>query len=94
MSKGVDEKIAIDVFKVDQESHIVIDHTVCRSLCKIRHCTRICPGGLYTYDPQKDQVLVEHSGCLECGTCLVGCVPGAIKWRYPRGGHGVQYRYG
>jgi ferredoxin like protein len=39
-------------------------------------------------------MVVEFAGCLECGTCMVACIYGSIKWHYPRSGYGVQYRYG
>lgn len=94
MGARAEEKLVLNAFKPDQESHIIIDHEVCRRACKTKYCTRICPAELYRYDEDNDQVRVEHSGCLECGTCIVGCKPGAIRWRYPRGGHGIQYRYG
>jgi phytoene dehydrogenase-like protein len=28
------------------------------------------------------------------GSCHVACPLGALQWSYPRGGFGVQYRYG
>jgi ferredoxin like protein len=90
----LEEKLALDAFRVDEASHILIDHRVCRARCKERYCLRICPAELYRYEPEKDEIRVEHAGCLECGTCLVACKPGAITWSYPRGGRGVQYRFG
>lgn len=90
----LEEKLALNAFRVDEKSHILIQHQVCRILCKVRYCLRICPAELYRYDPETDEIRVEHAGCLECGTCLVGCRPGAITWNYPRGGQGVQYRFG
>jgi ferredoxin like protein len=90
----VDEKLAIDAFKTDKESHIKISHDICRSRCKAKYCLYICPGHLYTYDEEADEVVVEYIGCLECGTCRVACIEGAIDWTYPRGEFGVQYRFG
>ncbi len=37
---------------------------------------------------------VEYAACLACGTCLAVAAPGALKWRYPRGGFSVQFREG
>jgi ferredoxin like protein len=90
----VEEKLALDAFKTDSESHIRIRHDICRARCRTRHCLRICPGKLYRYEEALDEIHVEHAGCLECGTCRMGCRHGALEWSYPRGGHGVQYRYG
>jgi ferredoxin like protein len=90
----VEEKLAIDAFKTDVESHIRIRHEVCRLRCKERHCLRVCPGKLYRYNQELDEIQVEFAGCLECGTCRVACLAEAIEWHYPGGAFGVQYRYG
>jgi ferredoxin like protein len=37
---------------------------------------------------------VEFAGCLECGTCMIACIYGSVKWKYPKSGFGVQYRCG
>ena len=90
----IDEKLAVNAFKSDKQSHIVIDQEICRTRCTARHCLFVCPGHLYEYDEQKKELRVEHAGCLECGTCKMACEYGAIVWTYPRGDYGVQYRYG
>ncbi len=90
----VDEKLTRNAFKPDEDSHIVLDEAVCRSRCTERYCVRVCPAALYAWSDEGDRMVVEHAGCLECGTCLVACGHGALSWRYPRGGRGVQYRYG
>ncbi|MHB8111531.1 MAG: ferredoxin family protein [Syntrophorhabdaceae bacterium] len=90
----IDEKLAIDAFKTDKDSHITIKQEICRSQCAAKHCLTVCPGHLYTFDEEKNEILVEYAGCLECGTCLIACPHTAITWTYPRGDYGVQYRYG
>ena len=90
----VDEKLALDLFKTDKESHIKINHDICRTRCKVKYCLYICPGHLYTYNEETDEISVEYAGCLECGTCKVACIKGALDWKYPRGDFGVQYRFG
>ena len=90
----IDEKLAIDAFKTDKESHIKINHDICRTKCKTRYCLYVCPGHLYTYNEETDEIVVEYAGCLECGTCKVACLEGALDWMYPRGDFGVQYRFG
>ena len=40
------------------------------------------------------EMALEFGGCLECGTCMIACIDGALDWNYPRGGFGVQYRFG
>jgi len=90
----VDEKLTRNAFKPDTESHILIDAEVCKARCTERYCMRVCPASLYEWNEEADRMVVEHAGCLECGTCLVACTHGALSWHYPRGGYGVQYRYG
>ena len=90
----IEEKLAIDAFKTDKESHIKINHVICRTTCATRYCLTVCPGHLYAYNAESDEITVEFAGCLECGTCKIACKDGAIEWVYPRGEYGVQYRYG
>jgi ferredoxin like protein len=86
-------KLSIDIFKNDQETHIVIRQEICRQ-CEHKPCLRICPGGLYSVNKETGEIVIDYSGCLECGSCRVVCPFGALAWSYPRGGFGVQYRYG
>ena len=87
-------KLTKNAIKADAESHIVIDAEVCRAKCKERYCERVCPAELYEWNKEVDRMVVEFAGCLECGTCLVACRHDALSWKYPKGGFGVQYRYG
>ncbi len=87
-------KLTRNAIKHDAESHISIDPEACRARCVGRPCLRVCPAALYEWNVEADRLVVEYAGCLECGTCLVACREEALSWRYPRGGYGVQYRYG
>jgi ferredoxin like protein len=87
------DKLSMDIFKNDQDAHIVIRQEICRH-CELKPCLSICPGGLYSVSEETGEILIEYTGCLECGSCRVACLSGALEWRYPRGGFGVQYRYG
>jgi ferredoxin like protein len=91
---NVTEKLTKNAIKSDAESHIAIDAEICRTRCTERYCIRVCPAELYEWNAEADRMVVEYAGCLECGTCLVACRSDALSWRYPRGGYGVQYRYG
>ncbi len=93
MSVNVKVKLGLDVFKVDSESHISIDHSVCLAKCTVKYCTFVCPARVYTLGAD-GRIQVEHDGCLECGTCVVACRSDALTWHYPRAGQGVQYRFG
>ena len=45
---SVDAKLGADVFKLDQEPHIVIDVEKCRTVCIQRACLQVCPAGAIT----------------------------------------------
>jgi ferredoxin like protein len=89
----VEAKLGWNVFRLDTESHIAIDHEVCQARCTTRPCLHVCPAGLYTLDTE-GLVRVDFEGCLECGTCYVVCPHQALRWVYPRAGFGVHYRFG
>jgi len=87
----IDEKVAKCAIKHDTESHIRLNEDECEK-CESRICTLACPAGLYTVEDGK--VKFDHTGCLECGTCLVVCPRGAVDWSYPTPGFGIRYRFG
>jgi ferredoxin like protein len=87
----VEDKVALCAIKHHEESHIRLEASLCGK-CQTRICIRACPAHLYSLE--QDQVKVDHTGCLECGTCLVVCPLGAVSWKYPQGGFGIRYRHG
>ena len=88
----ITEKLALDAFKNDKETHISLDQKICQN-CKERFCIYACPANLYSLN-EKGGMVVEFAGCLECGTCQIACIYGSVQWKYPRSGFGVQYRFG
>lgn len=90
---NIESKLGLDVFALDKEPHIVVDQAACRARCQARVCLSVCPAHLYTQGPA-GEIVLNWEGCLECGTCKLACPEGALTWRYPRGGYGVQYRLG
>jgi ferredoxin like protein len=79
------ELLSLNKFNVNEkEAHIVINKEICAQ-CQDKPCLIVCPAALYKLD----------AGCLECGTCRVVCKnKGIIKWEYPKGTFGVNFRYG
>jgi ferredoxin like protein len=92
MALSMEQKLALNVYKLDKEAHITIDKSACRR-CGDKYCLRVCPAHLFTLDDKGD-VDFNYEGCLECGTCLISCIECALSWSYPRGGFGVEYRFG
>jgi len=78
MSMKVEDKLFLDRFRVDEESHLrILDGSLCLKEC-----------------PEKDRIAVAYEGCLECGSCRIGCPHLNIEWRFPRGGHGISHKFG
>jgi ferredoxin like protein len=92
---AIERKLAINTYNVDaSRAHIrIIDHDVCLH-CVRQQCINCCPANCYV--PADDgRVIFSYEGCVECGTCRIVCHEFRnIEWTYPRGGFGIQYRYG
>ncbi len=88
------ELLSKNKFNVDEEeAHIIIDKAIC-ARCSDKACLYVCPAVLYKLD-KNGEMSFDYAGCLECGTCRVMCKEkGIIKWVYPRGTFGVNYRCG
>lgn len=89
---NIKAKLGLDTIKVDTEKHISINQEICKS-CPERYCLYVCPAQVYTLS-KEGKIELDLDGCLECGTCRIACVRGAIDWNYPRGGFGVQFKFG
>ncbi|MDR1188498.1 MAG: 4Fe-4S dicluster domain-containing protein [Bifidobacteriaceae bacterium] len=76
----------------EDEGHIEID-IAAAGTALVDRLIAVCPAGVYSWS-QDGSVLIEYAACLECGTCRSVAPPGSLRWRYPRGGFGVQYREG
>ena len=86
-----DEIFELVSYQMDQESHITVDWEVCQQ-CTHKACTFACPVRCYDWNEEKERIDFGYEACLECGTCLIICDKGALKWNYPRGGFGVRFR--
>jgi len=93
MSK-IEDKLYTTRYKVDKFTHLKIaDNTICLK-CEGKPCTIFCPAAVYVWDEEEKHIRVVYEGCLECGSCRIGCPYTNITWNFPRGGFGVQYKYG
>lgn len=91
----LDDKLYLIRFNTDKRSHIkILDQDVCAKECEDRACTRICPAHVYHWEEEEQRISVGYEGCVECGTCRVGCSRDNIQWDYPRGGFGVSWKNG
>jgi len=81
------------VIKPHGFSHISIkDRETCRT-CREKPCTFICPSGVYWWREDKRELEIRYRQCLECGASLMICPKDNIRWAYPAGGYGVEYRF-
>jgi ferredoxin like protein len=93
-SLSVPERLAKNRFELDEgESHIEVNQEIVKSTGCGRAIVDCCSAHVYTEEAD-GTLSVEYAACLECGTCLAVAAPGALKWHYPRGGFGIQFREG
>ena len=89
----IEDKLFLDRFKVDSESHLrIVDGEKCLKQCREQACLYLCPANVYRLEG--DRISVNYEGCLECGSCRIGCRHLNIEWRFPRGGYGVSHKFG
>jgi ferredoxin like protein len=78
-------------FALDETPHIMVDGTKCWE-CEGHPCLTFCPAHCFTRG-DRGGIDYYYVGCVECGTCLLVCKEEAVRWSYPQGGSGVQYRF-
>lgn len=88
---GIDERIAKIRINDDPEPHIKI---IDRDAKFIKSMVHLCPTKCYMMEMVdkatfKSEVVLQHEGCIECGTCAK-----ETDWKHPRGEKGVVYEYG
>ena len=95
MEKLEDKLFTVRNKKDEGNPHIrVPDQSICSEKCTGKYCTHFCPAGVYLWDPENGKNLVSYENCIECGACSVGCPFDNIDCQTPRGGFGVQFKYG
>jgi ferredoxin like protein len=88
----IEDKLRLNRFITDEVSHLsIISEEKCLK-CKDKPCTYTCC--VETYKWEGNKITIRYEGCLECGTCRIVCPYQNISWRYPKGGYGIQYKYG
>ena len=93
MSMNLDDKLFLDRFNVDAESHLrIVDGDKCKKSCAGQPCLNFCPANVYRLED--GAVTISYEGCLECGSCRVACPLVNIEWRFPKGGYGISHKFG
>ena len=91
---NIEDKLFLNRFQVDDTSHLrIVDPKLCLEECRDQPCLYLCPARVYTLE-QDGRINTAYEGCLECGSCRIGCPELNIEWRFPRGGYGVRHKFG
>lgn len=88
---SVEQRLNLNSFATDKESHITINRKLCTEQ-DVKILLRVCPAACFTM--KSGELVFSRLGCLECGACRTATSSGAIEWNLPKGGFGIQYRYG
>ncbi|MBB4287651.1 ferredoxin family protein [Roseospira goensis] len=93
-SVKVEDKLYQNRYHVDEgRPHVRISPEAAGS-ATLQTLVKVCPAGCYE---QADDGTVEvvPDGCMECGTCrILTDGTGLLEWSYPRGGYGIQFKFG
>ncbi|HEY6535933.1 MAG TPA: NAD(P)/FAD-dependent oxidoreductase [Candidatus Nitrosocosmicus sp.] len=81
---SIEERVAKLKYNDDSLSHIKILNPHSDFM---KRMTILCPTKCYSVE--NDRVILQHEGCIECGTCAK-----ETKWMHPRGEKGIIYQYG
>jgi len=93
MPAKLEDKLFLLKFKPDEHSHItILNNDTCINHCDEKWCTHTCPADVYHWEG--DHIVVSYENCIECGACRMICPYGNIDCTMPRGGFGVQYKFG
>ena len=90
---NLDNKLYTLKYSSDTNSHLFANQKLCK-ICDTRCCTYICPAGVYEWNEEKQELIIKHENCLECGACRIACPHSAIDWNYQKGTKGVTFRQG
>ncbi|MEX3900752.1 MULTISPECIES: ferredoxin family protein [Paraburkholderia] len=96
ITANIDEKLFQNRYRVDVgRPHVRIkDVDICTNDCTEKSCTFVCPASCYRNENDGSITLVTD-GCLECGSCRILCTEHHnVEWAYPRGGYGIQFKFG
>ena len=92
---NVEEKLGTLTYKADHQSHISIKSPQpCLEQCETKPCTTVCPATVYRWEEAQKKIQVSFENCIECGACRMVCPYDNIACHWPRGGFGVQYKFG
>jgi len=81
---SIAQRIAKLKYNDDSKSHIKVLKPTSEFMKKM---IVLCPTKCYFME--KEGVMIQHEGCIECGTCSE-----ETDWKHPAGEKGINYQYG
>jgi len=81
---SIAQRVAKLKFNDDSVSHIKVLNPTSEFM---KRMVTLCPTRCYLME--KEGVIIQHEGCVECGTCSE-----ETDWKHPRGEKGINYQYG
>ncbi len=94
MRVKVEEKLYQNRYLVDEGKPHVRVINPGRVTPALKSLVTVCPAGCWA-ENEDGTISATLDGCLECGTCRLVCAAsGDLSWNYPRGGHGILYKFG
>ena len=91
---SIGDRLGTVTYRTGKKSHLrILDPKVCLG-CKGKPCTTICPAQVYTWSEEKQEIILSWENCFEMAACISACPYCNIEFLYPKGGSGVEFRYG
>jgi electron transfer flavoprotein-quinone oxidoreductase len=81
---SIEQRVAKLKYNDDNMPHIKVLNPTSVFMKKM---ITLCPTKCYFIE--KEGVMIQHEGCVECGTCAE-----ETDWKHPRGEKGINYQYG
>ena len=81
---SLSDRVAKLSYNDDSVSHIKVLNPTSNF---IKNMITLCPTKCYS--EENNRVIIQHEGCVECGTCSQ-----ETDWKHPRGEKGIHYKYG
>jgi len=94
LARDTDKLSTVHYREDSRRSHIEIADQATCLMCEGKYCNFFCPAGVYRWDTFQEKLLVSFGNCIECGACAIGCPYDNIRCKTPRGGYGVQNKFG
>lgn len=84
--------VSLKYYVDEQEVHLqIISPEVCVR-CEGKPCLHFCTVGAYQ-EYASGHIQIAYQSCIECGSCRVMCPFSNVRWKYPRGGYAVAYKF-